>query len=410
MAAIRRALLAVLCALAFGAVPSAAQAAFDDPIQVYRPIPEPLNPFPIPPPTGGLEGPCGLAVGGGGTIYLSDYYHHVVDVFSSGFGYFTQATKVDPLDGPCGLAITAGNELYVNNFHRNVLRFAPGLGSFTVLTGVGSAEPEPTHPTGVAVDPVGGEIYVNQRTHVSVFDDTGAEVGRFGSFGNGFGIAYSNGLVYVPDAATDTVLVFDPAALDPDMPVATLSGAGTPAGQFTSLHNSTIAVDDTSGEIYVLDDLTPSYTDHHEGVVYVFSAAGAYEGRLKFSVDNAMPAGLAVDNSGAASKGRVYVTSGNSMLAAVYAYAPHSATANAVPLPAPPNYDPGSPAAPVAPLSAPQPAALAVSSLTSEQPIAASPSVAADPVARASAHKPKHRKHVKKKHRVKRHQARGARR
>jgi DNA-binding beta-propeller fold protein YncE len=410
MVVIRRAALAVLCALAFSAVPSAAQAAFDDPITVYRPIPEPLNPFPEPPPTGGLEGPCGLAVGGGGTIYLSDYYHHVVDVFSPGFGYLTQATKVDPLDGPCALAVTASNDLYVNNFHRNVLRFAPGLGSFTVLTGVGSAEPEPTHPTGVAVDPAGGDVYVNQRTHVSVFDDAGAEMGQFGSFGNGFGIAFSDGLVYVPDAATDTVLVFDPAAPDPDTPVATLSGAGTPAGHFTSLYNSAVAVDDTSGEIYVVDDLTPAYTHHHEGVVYVFSAAGAYEGRLKFSVDNALPAGLAADNSEAASKGRVYVTSGNSMLAAVYAYAPGSATANAVPLPEPPNYDPGSPEAPVVPLSAPPPATLGVSSLASEQPIAASASVVADPLARASAHKPKHRKQAKKKHRAKRHQARWSRR
>jgi DNA-binding beta-propeller fold protein YncE len=401
----------VLCALAFGAVPIAAQAAVDDPIQVYRPEPPPLDPAPIPPPSGYLEGPCGLAVGGGGTIYLSDYHHHVVDVFSPGFGYSTQATKVDPLDGPCGLAVTAAGDLYVNNFHRNVLRFTPGLGSFTVLTGVGSAEADPTHPTGVAVDPVGGEVYVNQRTHVSVFDATGAELGQLGSFGNGFGIAYSDGLVYVPDAATDSVLVFDPAALDPNTPVATLSGTGTPAGHFTSLYNSAVALDDTSGEIYVVDDLTPIYTDHHEGVVYVFSAAGAYEGRLKYAVDNALPAGLAVDNSEAASKGRVYVTSGNSMLAAVYAYAPHSATANAVPLPEPPNYDPGSPEAPVAPLTASSgPAAPTVTSMASAQSNTAASPAAADPIVRAAKRKSNHRKRAKKKHRAKRHQVGGARR
>jgi hypothetical protein len=390
----------------------AAQAAFDDPIQTYRPIPEPLNPFPQPPPTGGLEGPCGLAVGAGGTIYLSDYYHHVVDVLSSGFSYSTQAANVDVLDGPCALAPDGAGNVYVNNFHRNVMRLAPGFGIRTVLTGVGSAEAEPTHPTGVAVDQATGAVYVNQRTHISVFDSTGLETAQIGSFADGFGLAFSNGLLFVPDAATDTILVFDPAAPDPDIPVTTLTGVGTPAGHFISLHNSAVAVDDTSGEIYLVDDLTPAYTDHHEGVVYVFSAAGTYEGRLKYSVDNALPAGLAVDNSAAASKGRVYVTSGNSLLAAVYAYGPGSATASAVPLPAPPNYDPGSPEAPPAAPGGAAPAApLASASLpvSAGQP-APAPSVPnAEPAQRAKK-SAKHRRGAAKKHRAKPKHKNGVRR
>ncbi len=38
---------------------------------------------PIPPPEGEIEGACGLAVSPGpsSNLYVSDYYHHLVDVF-----------------------------------------------------------------------------------------------------------------------------------------------------------------------------------------------------------------------------------------------------------------------------------------------------------------------------------------
>jgi hypothetical protein len=71
-------------------------------------------------------------------------------------------------------------------------------------------------------------------------------------------------------------------------------------------------------------------------VVYVFSSAGVYEGRLKFSIDDALSPGLAVDNSSGGTKGRVYVTSGNSEVASIYVYPPHAATSAAVGLPKPP--------------------------------------------------------------------------
>jgi DNA-binding beta-propeller fold protein YncE len=334
---IRRAALGALCALVLAVGAAPAQAAFDDPLFVFRPVPGvPL----IPPPVGEFEGPCGLAVDGAGDFYVSDYYHHVIDLFGPGRAYGGQIAAADPLDGPCGLALDATGGLYVNDYHRSVIRFgaAPGSGSGTVIAG---APLDAARPTGVAVDQDSGDVYVDERGRIAVFDPAGAAKGEVGgtSLEAGFGLAVSQfpatrGLLYVPDAGDDTVKVYDPAT-DPVNPVAVLDGAGTPNGGFVSLRDAAVAVDRVSGEVYVADDLQPLYTERPEVVVQVFSAAGSYEGRLKFGVVDGLPVGLAVDNSATATQGRVYVTSGNEEQAAVYAYPPHAATSAAISLATP---------------------------------------------------------------------------
>jgi hypothetical protein len=330
VAATRRGWLGALCAavLVFGAAPPAAQAAFDDPIFTYRPKPAPPLP-PTPPPSATFEGPCGLAVNAAGDFYVSDYYHHTVDRFSSGLEYSAQLAGVDPLDGPCGLALDNGGRLYVNNFHRNVVRFTTS--PFDAGTVIDS-----NHPTGVAVNPANGVVYVNDRTHVSSYGPTGTPLGEIGSFGDGYGLAVSTfaatkGFIYVPDAASETVKVYDPLTSATE-PVSTIDGHGTPNGHFTSLRDAVIAIDKASGQIYVSDTVAPEYAELSETVIEVFSAAGTYEGRLKYSIENALPPGLAVDNSATATQGRVYVTTGNSDHAAVVIYPPHAATIAAVPL------------------------------------------------------------------------------
>jgi hypothetical protein len=359
-----------LC-LVVGAQPPLASAAAGDPLFIMRPEPpKPFNP-PIPPPTGVFEGPCGLAVDGNGRFYVADYFHHTVDVYSPGTAYLTQLAGEDPLDGPCGLAIGPAGNLYVNNFHRNVIRFgdSSSFGAGTVLAGAGV---DPTHPTGVAVDS-SGTVYVNERDRVATFDSAGTEgepIG-VGSLADGYGVAVSGypataGYAYVPDAATSTVKVYDPAT-SRTTPVAALDGSGTPLGHFVSLRDAAVAVDDVSGTVYVVDDLTPAYTEGHEGVVYAFDSTGTYLGRLKYGIETALPAGLAVDNSSLPSQGRVYVTSGYTELAAVYAYAPGSAGAAAVSLPgASPT---GSPAAPASSPASPEPTALVATATVVQETI-----------------------------------------
>ncbi|HTT93889.1 MAG TPA: NHL repeat-containing protein [Solirubrobacterales bacterium] len=416
----RRAKLIALLALACCAaaiLPAAAGAAPGDPLFVLRPMPQPggLPPL-IPPPAAKLEGPCGLAVDASGDFYVADYYHHAVDVYTPDAEYVTQMAGEDPLDGPCGLALGPGGDLYVNNFHRNVAHFGPrsGFGAGTLLAGVGV---DASHPTGVAVDG-SGAVYVDERDRIATFDPAGVEGEPIGVSGiaDGYGVAVSAypataGFVYVPDAATETVKVYDPAASRTE-PVAQIDGSATPAGRFVSLRDSSVAVDDVTGTVYVVDDLTPEYREGHEGVVYAFGPSGAYLGRLKYSVQTALPAGLAVDNSAGATQGRVYVTSGYSELAAVYAYPPGSAGAAAIPLPAAPGVAGVASAAPAAPAATAQPAAATAAAPVSSPASAstAEPAIgAAAPAAAAARHKA--RRHARRAHvRARRAHAGGHRR
>ena len=326
-------LLVAIIALALGAAPVAA--APSDPVYVFSPVPPAPPKIPIPPPLGYLNGPCGIAVDASGSFWVSDHYHRAVDVFSSDAIYASQPlaafSQPNPhtraYDDPCGLALDSSGTLYVNNYHRNVARFPAPVSAGTGAVLAGSEE-----ATGVAVDPANDHAYVDVRDHVSEYDPSGAFVQDIGaaSLQDGYGIAVSGfpataGFLYVSDAATNTVKVYDPA-LDTDNPVAEITG---PPGGFTSLEDSSVAVDNQSGAIYVLDDTQPIKTEEPRGRVDIFSALGVYQGHLKYDVIDAAPSGIAVDNSGGPTQGRVYLTSGNTHRGAVYAYPPGSATTSA---------------------------------------------------------------------------------
>src|SRR4051812_11802160 len=309
---------------AFGAAPS--YGATGDPIFVFSPVPPPPPNSPSPPPTGRLNGPCGLAVDSRGNFYVSDYYHHAVDAFSPDHFYFSQSAG-DPLDGPCQIALDSTDSLYLNDFHQYVAK--------------GGTLFDSNHPTGVAVDTSNDHVYVDDRTYVSVYESSGApvldggvplQIG-LGSLGDAFSLAVSQfpataGDIYVADAAARTVKVYDPAAADKANPVQTITGPG--AG-FNSLREGAVAVDRVTGNVYVADNLQPLFTEQPEAVIDVFASTGSFLGRLKYKVVDALPPGLAVDNSAAVTQGRVYVTSGNTDQASVYAYAPGSQVANALP-------------------------------------------------------------------------------
>ncbi len=294
---------------------------------------------PFPPPGSGFEGPCGVGVDSDADFYVSDYYHHSIDIFTSGRAFLTQIAKVDPLDGPCGLAFDAKGTLYVNTYHGQVLRYVPakfplGLGTaYGPPTAIGEGE-----ATGVAVDPATGRVYVDDRTHISVYEPTGVPVvdgeghplhiGE-GTLEDGYGLAFvqppalTAGRLYVADAASNTVKAYDPS-LDVVDPVAEIDAHEAPGGGFASLRDSAVAVDRADGLLYVADLLQPQGSERPEAAIYGFAADGKYAGRLKYNVIDARPPGLAVDNSLAGTAGRVYVTSGNTEGARLFAYGPGS--------------------------------------------------------------------------------------
>lgn len=342
----RKSWLAICCATLGLLATGASARAATDPLFVFTPFPPPQGSEEPndPPPTARLEGPCGLGVDSSGLFYVSDYYHDAVDAFSPNVSlakpwqsYVTQIAKEDPLDGPCGLALDSSNHLYVNNFHRNVVRYGilPSFGTGTVFPL--PAEDTAHHlPTGVAVGPE-DRVYVDNRTYISVYNSSGTpvldgeghplKIGK-GSLEDGYGVAVSaysgtEGRLYVPDAGSNTVKVYDPA-ISATTPLAQIKN---PSGKpFVSLRDSAIAVDRVSGEIYFADNDQPEYTERPQATIYDYTAANVYGGHLKYNVIDALPPGLAVDNSALSTQGRVYVTSGNAGNASVYAYGPGSST------------------------------------------------------------------------------------
>jgi hypothetical protein len=272
-----------------------------------------------------LEDPCGLAVDSGGDIYVSDYYHNQIVTFGPSGGFSSRVTQVEPLDGPCGLALDSAGNLFVNNFHRNVTESGAVIDN--------------AHSTGVAVDPTSGDLFVDDRTYIAEYKapvfagEIPVQIG-LGSLGEGYGVAVSDfpatdGYIYVPDAATNTVRVYNPA-VDLQDPVEVIDGQGTPQAGFDSLHDSAVAIDQSDGHLYVTDNLQSLDYEHPEAALDEFNAAGDYrgqlrtveiEGKAKPFIDGE-PSAVAIDNSAGPTQGRVFLTSGNSEKGSVYAFGP----------------------------------------------------------------------------------------
>ena len=65
------------------------------------------------------------------------------------------------------------------------------------------------------------------------------------------------------------------------------------AAGFTSLSDSAVAVDLTTGVTDVVDNLQPVFTEKPQAQIYAFSSAGNFLGVRKYKIVDALPAGLA---------------------------------------------------------------------------------------------------------------------
>jgi hypothetical protein len=255
----------------------------------------------------GIEGACGVALGSG-KIYVSDYYHHAIDVFSGAGEYQSQLPFNSP-SGPCQLATSPSGALYVNDWHEGVSRVLPSLLSF-----------DQEESTGVAVDQASGNLYVNDRSYVAVYEPSGAPVLKegqplqigLGSLGDAYGLALFGGKLYVPDAADGTVKVYEPA-VDTVNPVLMIDGSETPQAGFNSLVDTSVAIDPTNAHLLVLDNLQPGF-EHPEAVLDEFDSSGKFLGQVSKKLIDGGPSGLAFSGSS------LYATSGNSEGSAVFQF------------------------------------------------------------------------------------------
>jgi DNA-binding beta-propeller fold protein YncE len=314
------ALTIAVLALAFCLAPAAAQAnraLLNESLLEYEGNPKP--------PQGPVEGACGLAVSASSQLYVSDYYHRAVLDFALSGNYVSQIALpggsftglgINSLDSDCGLAADASGRLYANEWHQAVTRLLPSSQVFD----------EGHESTGVAVDQASGEVYVDNRTYVAVYESSGAPVevsGQplrigLGSLEDAYGVAVSGGRVYVPDAGSDTIEVFEPA-VSASVPVASISHG------FTSLVDAAVAIDPTNGHLVVADNTQPGY-EHPEAALFEFDSAGAFLGQLACNPVHGQPSGLAFDSGG-----NLYATNGNGENSNVFKYGMY--TAGSVPTP-----------------------------------------------------------------------------
>lgn len=298
---------------------------------------------------------CGVAVDSAGEIYVADYYQNRIIVLNKKEEYLTQIDNINPItdggaapiDGPCDLAVDSAGHLYVNDYHRDVVRFTPsefplapptGMPAKSSTTYSAATVIDSAHSTGVAVDPETDDVYIDDRTYIAAYEPSGAPVMDEGkplrigenSLENAYSVAISrypgtDGLIYVPDAASETIKVYDPA-LDLENPQSQIAGEGTEQGHF-DLADTDLAVDPADGHLYVSQNLQPHFEERPEEIVDEFSPAGYYRGPVPRSFANGTlsflqagePSGLAI------AKGDLYVSSGNFENAAVFIFGPPAA-------------------------------------------------------------------------------------
>ena len=262
-------------------------------------------------PGGAIFDACGIAFRAG-QIYVSDYYHHSIEVFSA-TGEFDSQLPFNSSSGPCQLATSPTEALYLNDWHEGASRLLP--------TGLAFAAPE---ATGIALDQASGNLYVDERTYVAVYEPSGAPVLKEGqplrigkgSLGDGYGLASFNGRLYVPDAKDETVKVYEPA-LDTVNPVKVISGSTTPQSGFRSLLDASVAVDPANEHILVIDNLQPGF-EHPQAAIDEFDSKGTFLGQVSAKFIDAAPSGLAFIGP------NLYVSAGNAGEGAVLKYGPYS--------------------------------------------------------------------------------------
>ncbi|MGD0448147.1 MAG: NHL repeat-containing protein [Candidatus Dormibacteria bacterium] len=287
---------------------------------------------------GQLDGPRDTAVGPTGIVYVSDYTCFAIDAYNPLFnkshpGGFLQQIPNPAIPPPAGglndavgVAVSPdGSSVYVSDsFNQRIQEFQGPTGTTpgAFVQMWGSRQPvlasycAMDYPRGVAVDPVTGDLWVNdtRSAYIKAYTPTGNGNGPLGcasptsapvssdtEFGGQVQVGscvscspgkffYAKGIfvggpsddVYVPDSANARLQVLTQSGIElPGFPVACGTTVGNPAG----FNGCTGVTADSTGTIYA--------ASVNQGVVDVFSSSGKLlrtigKGTLKQPFDTAL--------------------------------------------------------------------------------------------------------------------------
>jgi hypothetical protein len=307
----------------------------------------------------GLNHACGVAVDSKGDLYASSAGTSEVKVYDPSHNFLT---SIPDSHEPCGLAVTTTGVLYVSEqAEGKVVRFKPTAYPFS---GTPTYEPREVidssgNAKGIAVDPFDNRLYVAEGTKVAIYKADGsfeANVGE-GTLSEATGVAaftytvFPSGIekteryLWVADArglAADSLYLFggtEPSALKLRR---TLEGANTPNGSFGfGTAGAYLAADPGNrtlrfankgeilgGECKVVGEQACTaghlflYDAGHEALDE-FDASGEYLDQTKNAgFADAEPIAIAIDRSGEANDGTIYVTAGSGAGAKALAFKP----------------------------------------------------------------------------------------
>ena len=173
---------------------------------------------------GQLIWPSGIAVDGGGRVYLSDIHLHNVSCFDRSGSFLYRwggrGTGRGELDTPSSLAFGGDDSLYVSDTYNNRMQKLTARGEFLLSFGAqGDGPGELSLPWGVTVAP-DGDVYVADwgNDRIQRYSGDGELRGSYGEPGRGDGQFHrpssvavdGEGYVYVADWGNERVQVLDP--------------------------------------------------------------------------------------------------------------------------------------------------------------------------------------------------------
>jgi len=246
----------------------------------------PLSPVPT-----GLSAPQFVTIDASGNIYATNACTNTITIYAAGSKGDAGPIAIiggpkTGLSDPAGIALDSNLNIYVANAGApgvsvyKPLGSSAGLLNETPIATISGSNTGLSYPQGIAVDSTSGNIYVadEDATSVYVYPPLGSSTGTLNEaptatisgldtgLSSPEGIALdSSGNIYVADESASSVYVYPPLAsstgLLNETPTATISGSDTglisPYG---------IALDSTTGKIYVADALATS--------VFVYPALG----------------------------------------------------------------------------------------------------------------------------------------